>query len=359
MDTEMGTYIIAEAGVNHDGSAETAMRLVDAAAASGADSVKFQTFRAERLLTGQAPKAAYQLRTTDAVESQFEMIRRLELPESAYSELVVHARSAGLRFLSTPFDVDSLRLLVDRFGLEEIKVSSGDITNAPFLLEIARVARRVIISTGMSTLCEIEAALGVLAYGMLVDRFGRPGRGAFEEVYASDEGQAALRERVSVLHCTTEYPAPYHEVNLRAMDTIAAAFGLTTGYSDHTQGIHVPIAAVARGASIIEKHFTLDRSRPGPDHKASLEPGELATMVRCIREIEASLGDGVKRPTRSEWANRAVARKSLVAATALSRGDPMAMDCKRSGSGVSPFEFWRLDGQPAERSYRVDEPIDD
>lgn len=352
----MRTYIIAEAGVNHDGSIDQALRLVDVAAAAGVDAVKFQTFTAATLVIGSAGKAAYQKRTTDAGESQYEMIRKLELSREDHDVLLRHSRGHGLEFLSTPFDPASLRLLTSSFGLQTIKVSSGDITNAPFLLEVGRQARTVVLSTGMCTLSEVEAALGVLAFAFIGE--GVPSRQAFERAFASDAGQAALRDRAWVLHCTTEYPAPFAEVNLRAMLTLQAAFGLKTGYSDHTSGIAVPVAAVALGAQVIEKHFTLDRTLPGPDHAASLEPQELADMVRSIREVELSLGDGVKRPTASEWSNRAVARKSLVAAADIRAGEPLRLDAKRPGSGVSPFEFWNLEGIPASRAFRKDELLD-
>jgi N-acetylneuraminate synthase len=304
--------------------------------------VKFQTFRAEQLVVRHAPKAEYQTRTTDAEESQFEMIRKLELTDADHEVLIAHAKARGIEFLSTPFDTASLHLLTIRFGLTTIKVSSGDITNAPFLLDIARAAQRVILSTGMSTLAEIEAALGVLAFGF-IEPNATPMRTSFEEAYSSDAGQRALRDRVILLHCTTEYPAPISEVNLRAMDTMSTAFGLPIGYSDHTQGIHVSVAAVARGATLIEKHFTLDRGLPGPDHKASLEPNELHAMVSAIRDVEICLGDAIKRPAESEWKNRSIARKSLVAAKPIAKGEllsSMNISCKRPGTGISPMRYW-------------------
>lgn len=358
MDSDKGCFVIAEAGVNHNGSLEMARELIDAAADAGADAVKFQTFTAASLVTKQAPKAGYQVETTGAGESQHEMIRRLELGEADHAQLIEHAGRRRIEFLSTPFDPDSLRLLTERFGLKTIKLSSGDITNAPFLLEVARAASRVIVSTGMSTLAEIEAALGVLAFGFGMPADAAPGDTAFVRAYASETGQRMLRRRVALLHCTTEYPAPMEEVNLRAMDSMASAFGLEVGYSDHTAGIHVAIAAVARGAKIIEKHFTLDRSLPGPDHKASLEPGELKSMVCAIRDVERSLGDGIKRPTESEWKNRPVVRKSLVAARPLASGESLALACKRPGTGLSPFRFWDMEGSPANRAYDADESID-
>jgi N-acetylneuraminate synthase len=338
---------------------DMARRLVDAAAQAGADAVKFQTFQAQRLVTRAAPKAGYQLGSTSSAESQFDMLKALELKASDHDTLAAHARAAGLAFLSTPFDVESLRLLTGGLGMKTIKVSSGDLTNAPFLLDIAYEAREVILSTGMSTLGEIEAALGVLAFGATRARDAKPGRAAFEAAYASDEGRAALVERVILLHCTTEYPAPVGEVNLRAMETMRAAFGLRTGYSDHTRGIHISIAAVALGAVLIEKHFTLDRALPGPDHQASLEPAELRDMVSAIRDVEAAVGDGIKRPTASERANRDVARKSLVAARDIAAGEPLEVACKRPGTGVSPYEYWNMKARKASRDYAADEALDD
>ncbi|MCX6027643.1 MAG: N-acetylneuraminate synthase family protein, partial [Chloroflexi bacterium] len=256
-------FIIAEAGVNHDGDLARAQELVDVAALAGADAIKFQTFRADQLVRRDAKKAAYQARATGDSESQFQMIRKLELTEADHEVLVERARARGIAFLSTPFDLSSLRLLTDRFGLTSIKIPSGEITNAPFLLVIARASQRVLLSTGMSTLSEVEAALGVLAFGFTAPAEATPMSSDFDRAFASDDGQRSLRERVTLLHCTSEYPAPVEEVNLRAMDTMAKAFGVPVGYSDHTTGIHVSLAAVALGACVIEKHFTLDRRLPG------------------------------------------------------------------------------------------------
>ena len=361
MGIDMRTFVIAEAGVNHNGDVSLAKKLIDVAAIAGVDAVKFQTFRAERMVSRHAPKAEYQTRTTADTESQFEMIRKLELTEADHEELIAHAKACGIAFLSTPFDVPSLHLLTRRFGVNTIKVPSGDITNAPFLLEVARAAQRVIMSAGMSTLADVEAALRVFAFGFTVPVTVTPQSGDFERAFASEAGQRALRDRVTLLHCTTEYPAPFDEVNLRAMDTLASAFGLPVGYSDHTMGIHVSLAAVARGARVIEKHVTLDRNLPGPDHKASLEPDELRQLVRQIREVEPALGDGIKRPTASEWRNRDVARKSLVAARAIQAGEVFTeenLTCKRPGTGMSPFAYWQILGQPARRSYNADEALD-
>jgi N-acetylneuraminate synthase len=357
----MAAFIIAEAGVNHNGSLDIARRLIDAAAEAGADAVKFQTFRAEHLVSRHARKAEYQAQTTDKAESQLDMLRKLELTEAHHEVLIGHAKARGIGFLSTPFDVPSLQLLTSRFALESVKIPSGEITNAPFLLAIARAAKSVILSTGMSTLAEVEAALGVLAYGFTRPDELPPGREAFVHAFADDSGQQALRQRVTLLHCTTEYPASFSEVNLRAMDAMAAAFALPVGYSDHTPGIHIAVAAVARGARLVEKHYTMDRSLPGPDHKASLEPHELRQMVTAIREVELALGDGVKRPSPAEWKNRDVARKSLVAGRAVAAGEVFSAEnlaCKRPGIGVSPFEYWRIAGQKAARPYGEDEALD-
>lgn len=353
----MSTYIIAEAGVNHNGDRNLAKKLIDIAADAGADAVKFQTFQAERVVSRHAPKAEYQTQTTDHSESQLEMIRKLELSISDHEALINHAQTRGITFLSTPFDVPSLNLLTQHFGLETIKIPSGEITNAPFLLAIARSAQQIILSTGMSTLAEVEAALGVLAFGFTTPEDKTPQQGDFERAFASEQGQQQLGDRVTLLHCTTEYPAPFNEVNLRAMDTLASAFGLPVGYSDHTPGIHISLAAVARGAKIIEKHFTCDRSLPGPDHQASLEPEELRQLVRQIREVEQALGDGIKRPTASEWKNRDVARKSLVAAKAIRAGEVFAEDNlipKRPGTGISPMKYWELIGKVADQEYLED-----
>ena len=357
----MPTFIIAEAGVNHNGDLDLARQLIDVAADAGANAVKFQTFVAERVVSRHAPKAEYQTRTTDEAESQLEMIRKLELSEADHEALIAHAQARDIVFLSTPFDAPSLHLLTKRFGLQMIKIPSGEITNPLFLLAIARAAQRVIVSTGMSTLAEVENALGVLAFGFTAPATAAPQRGDFEQSYASEAGQQALRDRVTLLHCTTEYPAPFGEVNLLAMDTMATAFRLPVGYSDHTTGIHVSLAAVARGAQVIEKHFTLDRDLPGPDHKASLEPDELRKLVQQVREIEAALGDGIKRPTASEWKNREVARRSLVAAKTIQAGEMFTVDnlaCKRPGTGVSPFAYWQTLGQTAIRNYNSDEELD-
>jgi N-acetylneuraminate synthase len=358
----MGTFLIAEAGVNHNGSIDLAKQLIDAAADSGADAVKFQTFKAERLVTRTVAKADYQARATGNAEGQLEMLKKLELSDVDHEVLAAHANARGIAFLSTPFDLDSLAMLVKRIGLETIKVPSGEITNAPFLLEVARSAKRMIVSTGGCTLGDIEDALGVLAFGMISDAGEQPGRSEFRRAFASAEGQAQLSSRVTLLHCTTEYPAPYADVNLSAMDTMAHAFRLPVGYSDHTLGIHIPVAAVARGACLVEKHFTLDRDLPGPDHNASLEPAELSQMVAAIRIVESAIGDGVKRPRGSEWKNLISVRRSVVATADIRSGErltPEIIGCKRAGAGISPFEYWRLLGKKARHSYVEGDLLDE
>ena len=323
-------FIIAEAGVNHNGSFELAKKLIDAAADAGADCVKFQTFKADTLASKSAEKAAYQQQTTDAGESQYQMLKKLELPDEWHSLLIECCRKKGIMFLSTPFDVASIDFL-DSLELERFKIPSGEITNLPYLRKINSKRKPVIMSTGMATLNEIKEALAVLKDC-----------------------------KVSLLHCTTEYPCPYEGVNLKAMQTMRDAFHLPVGYSDHTQGIEVPIAAVAMGASIIEKHFTLDRNMEGPDHKASLEPDELKAMVTAIRHIEAALGTGEKEPAECEKKNMAIARKSIVAKRAIKKGELLTeenLTVKRPGDGVSPMKWDEIVGTTAQKDYDEDEKI--
>ena len=330
------TVIIAEAGVNHNGDLDLAKRLIDVAAEAGADLVKFQTFNADRLVTRTAPKAQYQNQTTDGRESQHAMLRRLELTEAMHHELIAHCAARNIGFFSTGFDIESVDLLV-RLGQNRFKIPSGEITNLPYLRHIGRMGKSVILSTGMAEMDEIQAAIDAL------EEAGTP------------------RAIITVLHCTTEYPTPMAEVNLRAMLSIQKAFGVEVGYSDHTRGIEVAIAAVALGASVIEKHFTLDRNLPGPDHKASLEPAELKTMVAAIRHIEIALGDGIKRPTPSEASNKPVVRKSLVASRAITAGEAFTADnitTKRPGSGISPMRWDAVIGKEALHDFAPDEMID-
>jgi N-acetylneuraminate synthase len=353
------TFIIAEAGVNHDGSLDRALQMVDAAARAGADAVKFQTFEADKLTTAQAKKADYQIANTSDSGPQQAMLRKLEFSRAQHETLIRRCRQMGIRFMSTAFDGESLAFL-GSVGMPAIKIPSGDITAGPLLLQAARLRQPLIVSTGMSTLSEIEEALGVLAFGLTSER-EPTGRADFQAAFASDDGQLALRRNVTLLHCVTQYPAPPEAVNLRALDTIGAAFGLPVGYSDHTLGIEISVAAVARGASVIEKHFTLDRSLPGPDHVASIEVGELAQLVQSIRNVERALGSSTKRPAPQEMRNRLATRRSLVAARPIKRGEVFAADAliaKRPGCGVSPMETWSLLGRTAARDYDTDELLE-
>jgi N,N'-diacetyllegionaminate synthase len=333
----MKTLIIAEAGVNHNGDINMAKRLIDIAANSGADLVKFQTFSADRLVTHGAAKADYQILATDNTESQHDMLRKLELTESMHNELIAHCASQNIGFFSTGFDVESINLLVG-LGQELFKIPSGEITNLPYLRHIGKLDKTVILSTGMSNMHEIEAAINVL------------------------EESGTHRSKITVLHCTTAYPVPISDVNLRAMQSIQNELNVAVGYSDHTLGIEIPIAAVALGATIIEKHFTTDRSLPGPDHKASLEPAELMAMIDGIRNIEKALGDGVKRLMPSEFTNLPIARKSIVASLPIKTGDLFTehnLTAKRPGTGISPMEWHNLLGSKANRDYLADELIDE
>ncbi|NIY94313.1 N-acetylneuraminate synthase [Vibrio diazotrophicus] len=354
------TLIIAEAGVNHNGDEALAFKLVDAAHQAGADIVKFQTFKAKNLVTEQAKQADYQVANTQKQESQLAMLSRLELSYAAHHQLVKHCESLGIEFLSTAFDSESLDFLVNDLGLTRLKLPSGELTNAPLVLEHARTGCDLIVSTGMATLAEIEMALGVIAFGYTTADHVAPSVLAFQQAYASNEGQKALKEKVTILHCTTEYPAPMAEINLKAMDTLGKAFDLPAGYSDHSEGITIPIAAVARGAVLIEKHFTLDKNMEGPDHKASLEPDELTAMVKATRQVELALGSAVKSPTVSEVKNKAVARKSLVASQAIQAGDAFSADnvmIKRPGNGMSPYQYWEMLERKASRDYQVGDLI--
>jgi N,N'-diacetyllegionaminate synthase len=332
----MPVLVIAEAGVNHNGDLSIGRRLIDAAAQAGADLVKFQTFGAERLATGHAAKARYQSANADQGESQLAMLRRLELDRGMHESLIAHCRARAVGFFSTGFDTQSVDLLAE-LGADRFKIPSGEITNLPYLRHVGGYGKPLILSSGMATLGEIEAAIDVL------------------------EASGTPRGRITVLHCTTEYPAPMADVNLRAMLTIRDALGVAVGYSDHTVGIEVATAAAALGATVIEKHFTLDRTLPGPDHKASLEPAELKAMVAAIRNIEQALGDGVKRPSAGEALNKPAARKSLVAARSIRAGETFSaanLAAKRPGTGVSPMRWDEVIGRKARRDFAADELID-
>jgi N-acetylneuraminate synthase len=356
----MSVLIIAEAGVNHNGSVDRALAMVDAAARAGADMVKFQSFRTEELVTETVAMAPYQTRTEGGDGKQFAMLKALELNRAGHDAVAERCARQGIGFLSTPFDIPSLHMLVGEMGLGLVKLSSGEITNGPLLLAAGRSGARIILSTGMSDLDEVEAALSVLAFGLTRPE-GIPTPQSLRDAMDSPAGRAALAERVTLLHCTTEYPTPYDEVNLRAMHSLRERFGLVVGLSDHTPGTVVSAAAVALGAQVIEKHFTLDRSLPGPDHAASLEPDELARLVREIRAVEAALGDGVKRVTASEAKNIAVVRRSVVARTAIAAGEPFTeanLTIRRAGGSIPAMEYWALLGRPAPRAYAAAECIE-
>lgn len=332
----MKTLIIAEAGVNHNGNIEIALELIARAAVAGADLIKFQSFHTGKSISKHAPKAQYQIQTTGATESQYEMVKRLELSLQDHQALLAECRRCGIGFFSTAFDCDSHDMLIG-LGIDRVKIPSGELTNLPLIRHLTREGLPVILSTGMATLGEIETALEII------------------------EANGTSRGKITILHCTTEYPAPMHEVNLRAMLTLGTAFGTAIGYSDHTEGIEVPIAAVALGATIIEKHFTLDRAMPGPDHRASIEPAQLAAMVSSIRNIEMALGTGIKSPTESERRNKLIARKSIVAARSIRAGeiyDQSNLDTKRPGTGISPLRWDEVIGCAAKRDFDSDELIE-
>jgi N-acetylneuraminate synthase len=355
------TLIIAEAGVNHNGDPARALALVDAAARAGADVVKFQSFRADKLATGDAAKASYQKVTTGSEQSQLEMLRALELSEDDEARIAAACATADITYMSTPFDADSATHLVRRIGVGTLKVGSGDLTNAPLLLHLARFKLPIILSTGMATLAEVEQALGVIAFGYLGDDSVRPTPADLADVLLDRATWTELRARVTLLHCTTEYPADPQSINLRAMATLRDAFGLPVGFSDHSRGIHVAAAAVALGATVIEKHLTLDRNLPGPDHRASIEPDEMAAMVASIRDVEAALGDGRKVPAPEELPNRAVARRSLVAIRPVKNGERFTEDnlgVKRPGNGIPPVEYWTYLGRTAQRDYAANEALE-
>lgn len=356
---QQSVYIIAEAGVNHNGQRDLAFALIDAAADAGADAVKFQTFDADKLASKSAPKAAYQKQSTDAVESQNAMLKKLELPKEWHLALQEHARGRGIAFLSTPFDLESLAFLIG-MDMPVLKVPSGELTNGPLLWKFARTGKPLVISTGMATLSEVEQGLAIVAHALSAD--AEPA--SMDEVWrcwSQSANRARLHGHVTLLHCTSQYPTPVAEVNLRGMDTLASAFGLSVGYSDHTQGILIPVAAVARGATVIEKHFTLDRSLPGPDHQASLEPGELTQMVADIRALQSALGDGCKAPQMSEWDTRQAARQQVVAARDLAAGTVLARDdlaTARCGHGLPPTALWGLIGTHTSRAFSAGEVIE-
>lgn len=330
----MSVYIIGEAGVNHNGSLELAKKMIEVAKAAGVDAIKFQTFQAEKLVTALSKKAEYQEKATGNAESQLEMLKKLELTQNEFIEVKRHCKTVGIEFLSTPFDLESIDFLY-RMGISQWKIPSGEITNLPYLIKIARTRLPAILSTGMSTFKEVAKAVDVL------------------KEHGSSE--------IVLLHCTTEYPTPYEEVNLNAMLTMKNALNLPVGYSDHTMGIEIPVAAVAMGATIIEKHFTLDRNTEGPDHKASLEPDELEAMVKAIRHVERAMGNGIKKPAQTEKKNINIARKSIVASKKIEKDELFTeenLTAKRPGDGISPMKWFEVLGTRAKRDFEEDELIE-
>ena len=330
----MGVYIIAEAGVNHNGRLDLALKLCDAAKEAGVDAVKFQTWKTENIVTASARQAAYQVENTGVEECQYDMLKKLELSYTQFEEIQQYCKEIGIDFLSTPDEEESLDFLMNTLRLPWVKIGSGEVTNIPYLRTIASYKKPVILSTGMSTLAQVATAYDTLL------KAGAPS--------------------VSLLHCTTNYPCPYDEVNLRAMQTLKDAFMCRVGYSDHTMGTEIPVAAVAMGAEIIEKHFTLDRNMEGPDHKASLEPQELKLMVQQIRHIETALGDGIKRPNKSEAENAKVVQKSILAKRPIKKGKLLSPDnltVKRAGAGISSAHWDVVVGTKALYDFDIDEPI--
>lgn len=356
----MKTFIIAEAGVNHNGSLVMAKQLVDVAKQAGADAVKFQTFKAENLVTKSAQQATYQIENLGESSSQYEMLKKLELSYEEFVELKRYCKEVNVHFLSTPFDLESVDFLIEELQIDTVKIPSGELTNSPFIYEIAKKRKPMIISTGMATVEEIHEVLSVAAFGLAQKKVTELKK--TKAFYTTVEAKELLKEYVTILHCTTEYPAPYDTINLMAMVHLKEVLDMKIGLSDHSQGVAIPIAAVALGAQVIEKHFTLDKNLDGPDHKASLNPKELASMVLQIRQIEKALGNGVKHPSLQELENRIPVRKSLVARRNIVAGELFTennLTVKRPGNGMSPSNYWELLGKMAKKSYFEDEMINE
>ncbi|MES2308252.1 MAG: N-acetylneuraminate synthase [Verrucomicrobiota bacterium] len=350
-----GVFVIAEAGVNHNGSLKLALKLVKAASDAGADAVKFQTFIAKDLVTASASKADYQKESDGVKDSQLQMLQRLELSSEMHDRLIQECRRLKIEFMTTAFEMESLKY-IRRLGLQRYKIPSGEVTNAPFLMEYARLKKPLILSTGMCDLKEIREAIGVIAFGLLGKKL--PSRKCFQKLGKKKSVLKRLKDSLTILHCTTEYPAPDTDLNLKALDTLSETFGLSIGYSDHSVGITAAVAAVGRGAAVIEKHLTLDRSMTGPDHAASIEPQEFKEMVDQIRRVEKMLGDAKKRAADSEVKNKVIARKVLVAAHDLKKGIRLKVhdiSIKRAGRGISPMNFWNLIGKKLKKNYKQDE----
>ncbi|MFF5996802.1 N-acetylneuraminate synthase [Lysinibacillus sp. KU-BSD001] len=355
------TYIIAEAGVNHNGSFEMAKKLVDVAKEAGADAVKFQTFKAENLVTKTAKQADYQVENLKQATSQYDMLKKLELTFEEFTKLQQYCEEKGIEFLSTPFDLESVDFLLEQLAMPTVKIPSGELTNAPFIHYIATKQRPIILSTGMATVDEIHEALAFIAYGLAYPQQDVD-IAEVEAFYKTLTAKELLQKYVTVLHCTTQYPAPVYSINLKVMDEMRTTFQVPIGFSDHSEGITIPIGAAAMGATVIEKHFTLDKKMEGPDHVASLNPQELKAMVQGIREIEEALGDGVKEPTTVELQNRQPARKSLVAKKAIRAGEIFSctnLTVKRPGNGIAPSQYWAYIGKTASKNYEEDAMIDE
>jgi len=353
------TYIIAEVGVNHNGSFEMAKKLVRVAKKAGADAVKFQTFKAENLVTRGAKQAAYQIENLGEATSQFDMLKKLELSYEEFTALKQYCDELQIEFLSTPFDFESVDFLVGTLGMETVKIPSGELTNAPFIHYIAAKQKKIILSTGMATIDEIHESLAFIAYGLAGEK--EVVLKDVQEFYETSEAKNLLKQYLTVLHCTTEYPAPFETINLKAMNQLKDELQVPVGYSDHSEGITVPVAATSLGAVVIEKHFTLDKTLPGPDHLASLNPDELIAMVKGIRQVELALGDGVKQPSAIELKNRNAARKSIVAKKAIAQGTLITVEhltLKRPGDGLSPSTYWSLIGTVAKKAYEKDDLIE-
>lgn len=353
------TLIIAEAGVNHNGSLKTAYKLIDIASKAKVDYIKFQTFRTDEILLTDAPMASYQKKAMQNHTGQYEMLKKLELSQDDHLKISKYCQKKNLKFISTPFDKASLEFLDKTLNIDLIKIPSGEITN-PFLLIAAGATHKpIILSTGMSTIADIELALGAIAYGIISEK-KTPSINLFKSIFISELGQNAISDKVSLLHCTTEYPASFSDVNLLAINSLKSAFCLPVGLSDHTEGVAVSVAAVALGATIIEKHFTLDKNLVGPDHKASLEPQELTSLVDSIRQIEQALGKTKKVPSPSELKNALVARRSIVAKTKINKLELFSksnISISRPGTGLSPMYYWDLLGKPSDCHYKLGEVI--
>lgn len=353
--------IIAEIGVNHNGSLDRALSMIEVAKTCGADYVKFQTFDPKQLVTRTASKAAYQSENDTQTHTQFDMLSQLTLSKESFLKIKAFCKGLDIGFLTTPFDLDSLAFCVDTLGLRTLKIGSGDLTYGPLLWQAARAVDNIILSTGMATLEEVALALGCLASGALKPHI-KPTVDTLQAYRITPEAQQWIQSHVTVLHCTSSYPTPVSAVNLNAMCTLKEAFGCKIGYSDHTVTEHVPVAAVAMGARVIEKHFTLDHNLPGPDHKASLMPEAFKSMVAHIRDIERALGSGIKAPTEAEITMRSHARRSLVAAEPIAQGacfTDQNITAKRPGEGISPMNFWAVQNTRATKPYAPDELIID